>query len=94
MEEVEGKEHEGHSNALEELTGVTYIYYDPLTEVVIVRYGFEVRYAGELGVGGGPVLVLAAEFGQRPVKFGNINVCLMLQTGNKSNVWLSMIGNC
>lgn len=44
----------------------TYVYHNPLTEVVIVRDGLEVCYASELGVGGVPVLFLAADFGQRP----------------------------
>lgn len=44
----------------------TYVYHNPLTEVVIVRDGLEVGYASELGVGGVPVLFLAADFGQRP----------------------------
>lgn len=46
----------------------TYVYYNPLTEVVIVRDGLKVGYASELGVGGVPVLFLAAELGQRPAK--------------------------
>lgn len=44
----------------------THVYYNPFTEVVIVRDGLKVGYASELGVGGVPVLFLAAELGQRP----------------------------
>lgn len=49
----------------------TYVYHNPFTEVVIVRDGLEVGYASELGVGGVPVLFLAADFGQRPEGKGN-----------------------
>lgn len=52
---------------------MTYIYHNPLTEVVIVRDGLKVGYASELGVGGVPVLFLAAELGQRPEKQNQIN---------------------
>jgi hypothetical protein len=44
----------------------THVDDDPLTEVVVVWDGFEVLHPGELAVWGRPVLVLAAEFGQRP----------------------------
>ena len=44
----------------------TYVYHDSLTKVVVVRDGLKVGYASELGVGGVPVLFLAAELGQRP----------------------------
>lgn len=43
-----------------------HVDHDPLAEVVVVRDGLEVGDAGELGVGGVPVLFLAAELGQRP----------------------------
>lgn len=44
----------------------TYVYHNPLTEVVVMRNRLKVGYASELGVGGVPVLFLAAELGQRP----------------------------
>lgn len=58
----------------------TYVYHNPLTKVVIVRDGLEVGYASELGVGGVPVLFLAADFGQRPGDKGKtyINIYLFL----------------
>lgn len=44
----------------------THVNDDTFAKVVVVWDGLEVRYSSELGVGGVPVLVLAAEFGQRP----------------------------
>lgn len=47
---------------------ITYVYDYTLTEIVVVWDGFEVLHSSELAVRGRSVLVLAAEFGQRPVK--------------------------
>ena len=44
----------------------THVDNDSLTKVVVVRDGLEVRDAGELCVWRRPVVVLTAEFGQRP----------------------------
>ena len=46
----------------------THVYNYTLTEVVVVWDGFEVLHSSELAVRGRSILVLAAEFGQRPVK--------------------------
>lgn len=53
---------EGHA----ECPSGTHVDDDSLTEVVVVWDGFEVLHSSELAVGGRPVLVLAAEFRQRP----------------------------
>lgn len=54
----------------------TYVYHDSFTKIVVVWDGLEVGYTSELGVGGVPVLFLAAELGQRPEK--NINKILKI----------------
>lgn len=45
---------------------MTYVNDNAFAKIVIVWDGLEVRNSSELGVGGVPVLVLAAELGQRP----------------------------
>ena len=47
---------------------ITHVYNYTLTEVVVVWDGFEVLHSSELAVRGRSILVLAAEFRQRPVK--------------------------
>lgn len=49
----------------------THVDDDTLTEVVVVWDGFEVLHSSELAVRGRPVLVLAAEFRQRPATQDN-----------------------
>jgi hypothetical protein len=44
----------------------THVDDDALTEVVVVWDGFEVLHSCELAVRGRPILVLAAQFRQRP----------------------------
>lgn len=46
----------------------THVDNDSFTKVVVVRDGLEVRDAGELRVWRRPVIVLTAEFGQRPTE--------------------------
>lgn len=46
----------------------THVDDDTLTKVVVVWDGFEMLHSSELAVRGRSVLVLAAQFGQRPVK--------------------------
>lgn len=59
---------EGHDECL---MG-THVDDDSLTEVVVVWDGFEVLHSSELAVRGRPVLVLAAEFRQRPATQDNV----------------------
>lgn len=47
---------------------LTYVNDNAFAKIVVVWDGLEVRNSSELGVGGVPVLVLAAELGQRPEK--------------------------
>lgn len=49
----------------------TYVNDNAFAKIVVVWDGLEVRNSSELGVGGVPVLVLAAELGQRPEKKGH-----------------------
>lgn len=45
---------------------------------MVVRDGFEVGHASKLGVGGVPVLFLAAELGQRPGIITKIYISIII----------------
>ncbi|PSN33501.1 hypothetical protein C0J52_24831 [Blattella germanica] len=64
----------------------TYVNDDPLTEVVVVRNRLEVLHTGELALIGRPVLVPAAEFGQRPLIISRMHTAPVSAASTPSRV--------